>query len=55
MRTMVGIMDPPTTLHPSPSFPLIPVLPFLTPFLVSVFWLRPRRAGPFDYFRTALL
>jgi hypothetical protein len=26
---MVGIPDPPTTLHPSPSSPLIPISPFL--------------------------
>jgi hypothetical protein len=34
---MVGITDPPATLHPSPSSPLIPISPFLTPFLVQIF------------------
>jgi len=29
---MVGITDLVTTLHPSPSFPLIPISPSLIPF-----------------------
>jgi hypothetical protein len=41
---MVEITDQPTTLHPSPSSPFIPISPFLTPFLVSIFWLRLGRA-----------
>jgi hypothetical protein len=43
---IMGIVELLVTLHPSPLSPLIPISPFLTPFHVSIFWLRLCRAVP---------
>jgi hypothetical protein len=41
MREMVEMTDPSTTLHPSPSSPLIPI----SPFLLSIFLLAAMSRG----------